>query len=155
MFYPQTLVNMETSHYTLPFSPAALMKDNGNVETCDMAQSIAQNIMLLIITKKGENRYDDQYGNDVWSLEFDNGVSAAVWENIFIKSLKRQIAACEPRLVNPQISAHIEIVEHTYDTKGFTEIKKKVKVGISAKMEATGEQYNFATELFLSPMSVD
>lgn len=131
------------------------MKENGAVETCDIAESIAQNIMLLIITKKGENRYDDQYGNDVWNLEFDNGVSSSVWENIFIKSLKRQIADYEPRIVSPQIKAHIIFVEHNYDTRDFTEIKKKVKIAINAKLEATGEQYNFVTELFLSPMSID
>lgn len=146
---------MESSNYILPFNPSFLMKENGAIETCDIAESIAQNIMLLIITKKGENRYDDQYGNDVWNLEFDNGVSSSVWENIFIKSLKRQIADYEPRIVSPQIKAHIIFVEHNYDTRDFTEIKKKVKIAINAKLEATGEQYNFVTELFLSPMSID
>lgn len=146
---------MESSNYIMPFNPSSLMKENGAIETCDIAESIAQNIMLLIITKKGENRYDDQYGNDVWNLEFDNGVSSAVWENIFIKSLKRQIADYEPRILSPQIKAHIIFVEHNYDTRDFTEIKKKVKIAINAKLEATGEQYNFVTELFLSPMSID
>lgn len=146
---------MESSNYILPFNPSSLMKENGAIETCDIAESIAQNIMLLIITKKGENRYDDQYGNDVWNLEFDNGVSSSVWENIFIKSLKRQIADYEPRIVSPQIKAHIIFVEHNYDTRDFTEIKKKVKIAINAKLEATGERYNFVTELFLSPMSID
>jgi hypothetical protein len=46
-------------------------------------------------------------------------------------------------------------VEHSYDTKEHTEIKKKVKIGINAKMEATGERFSFSTELFLSPMSID
>lgn len=146
---------MESSNYILPFNPSALMRENGAIETCDIAESIAQNIMLLIITKKGENRYDDQYGNDVWNLEFDNGVSTAGWETIFINSLKRQIADYEPRLINPQVKAHIVFVEHNYDTRDFTEIKKKVKIAINAKLEATGEQYNFVTELFLSPMSID
>lgn len=146
---------MEKSNYSLPFNPSSLMKENGAIQTCDIAESIAQNIMLLIITKKGENRYDSQYGNDVWNLEFDNGVSSAVWENIFIKSLKRQIAEYEPRIVNPKINAHIIFVEHNYDTKAYTEIKKKVKIAINAKLESTGEQYNFVTEIFLSPMSID
>lgn len=64
-------------HYKLPFSPKAAMMSSGTLETCDIAESIAQNIMLLIITKQGENRYDEQYGNDVWNVEFDNGVTPA------------------------------------------------------------------------------
>ncbi|WP_367117840.1 GPW/gp25 family protein [uncultured Chryseobacterium sp.] len=146
---------MDTPNYRMPFVPSALMTEGGSIETCDMGESIAHNIMLLITTKKGENRYDENYGNDVWGLEFDNGVTSAVWEAVFIRSLRRQIQEYEPRIVQPQIDAHVQIVEHTYDTKEHTEIKKKVKIAINAKMEATGERFSFSTELFLSPMSID
>ncbi len=133
----------------------SVMASNGSMKTCDVGESIAQNIMLLITTKKGENRYDEHYGNDVWSTEFDNGISPARWENIFISSLQRQIQNYEPRLVNPVVQAFISFVEHTYETRNFTEVKKKVRVVISAKLESTGENFSFATELFLSPMSID
>ena len=146
---------MDNSNYKLPFRPLNLMASNGQIETCDVFESIAQNIMLLITTKKGENRYDENYGNDVWDVEFDNGVSTVMWENIFIKSLIRQIQDYEPRLIQPNIKAHITYVEHDYETKGFTEVKKKVKIGINAKLESTDENYNFSTELYLSPMSID
>ena len=102
---------MDNSNYKLPFRPLNLMASNGQVETCDVFESIAQNIMLLITTKKGENRYDENYGNDVWDVEFDNGVTTVMWENIFIKSLIRQIQDYEPRLIQPNIKAHITYVE--------------------------------------------
>jgi len=146
---------MESQNYKIPFNPSSLMISNGQIETCDMAESIAQNIMLLIVTKKGENRYDENYGNDVWNVEFDNGVTPSMWENLFVTSLQRQIAEYEPRIVNAVVQAHINYVEHSYETRCFSEVKKKVKVGINAKMEATGERFNFSTELFLSPMSID
>ena len=57
---------MDNLNYRFPFNPLAVMKDSGSMETCDVAESIAQNIMLLIITKMGENRYDEDYGNEVW-----------------------------------------------------------------------------------------
>jgi phage baseplate assembly protein W len=115
---------MDTPNYRMPFVPSTLMTEGGSIDTCDMGESIAHNIMLLITTKKGENRYDENYGNDVWNLEFDNGVTSAIWENVFIKSLKRQIQEYEPRIVQPQIDAHIQFVEHSYDTKEHTEIKE-------------------------------
>lgn len=131
------------------------MASNGQVETCDVFESIAQNIMLLITTKKGENRYDENYGNDVWDVEFDNGISTTIWENIFVKSLIRQINTYESRLQNPKVQAYITFVEHNYDTRGYTEVKKKVRIGINARLESTGENFNFSTELYLSPMSID
>lgn len=151
----EILKSMDTPNYRMPFVPSILMSEGGSIDTCDVGESIAHNIMLLITTKKGENRYDESYGNEVWNLEFDNGITSAVWENIFVKSLKKQILEFEPRIVQPQIDAHVEIVEHNYDTKEHTEIKKKVKIAINAKMESTGERFSFSTELFLSPMSID
>ena len=146
---------MDNINYRIPFQPTTMMSTNGHIETCEVGESIAQNIMLLIVTKQGENRYDENYGNEVWNLEFDNGVTTTLWENIFINSLKKQIADYEPRIVNAKVVAHVTFVEHGYETRGFSEVKKKVKIAINAKMESTGENFNFSTELFLSPMSID
>ncbi|SFI50282.1 GPW/gp25 family protein [Halpernia frigidisoli] len=146
---------MDNENYRIPLNPLSMMMSNGHIDTCGIAESIAQNIMLLIITKKGENRYDEQYGNDVWDLEFDNGVTSSSWENIFVKSLQRQIEDYEPRLTSAKVQASIKFVEHNYETKGFLEVKKKVKIIINAKLDSTGEAYNFSTEIFLSPMSID
>lgn len=146
---------IDNENYKLPLNPSSMMMNGGKIDTCGIGESIAQNIMLLIITKKGENRYDEQYGNDVWDLEFDNGITSAMWENIFIKSLQRQIDDYEPRLIYSRVEASIKFVEHNYETKGFTEVKKKVKIVINAKLHSTNEAFNFTTEIFLSPMSID
>ena len=146
---------MDNENYKLPLNPLSMMMNGGHIDACGVGESIAQNIMLLIITKKGENRYDEHYGNDVWNLEFDNGITSAMWENIFVKSLQRQIDDYEPRLLNARVQANIKFVEHNYETKGFTEVKKKVKIVINAKLESTNEAFNFSTEIFLSPMSID
>ena len=146
---------IDNENYKLPLNPMSMMMNGGKIDTCGIGESIAQNIMLLIITKKGENRYDEHYGNDVWDLEFDNGVTSSMWENIFIKSLQRQIDDYEPRLIYSRVEASIKFVEHNYETKGFTEVKKKVKIIINAKLESTNEAFSFSTEIFLSPMSID
>lgn len=146
---------MMNKNYKMPFNPEKLISDNGTIEMCSQGESIAHNIMLLIITKKRENRYDFDYGNEVWDLEFENSVSTVEWESIFVKSMRDQIEKFEPRIYAPKIEVFIEYVEHTYDTKKFSEIKKKAKIAINAKLTDTGETFSFATELFLSPMSID
>lgn len=142
-------------NYKMPFDPERLMSEDGAVEMCSMGESIAHNIMLLITTKKRENRFDHEYGNAVWDLEFENGVTTVEWENLFVKSLKEQIEKYERRIYAPRIEVRVVYVEHTYDTRKYTEIKKKAKIAINAKMTDTGELFSFATELFLSPMSID
>lgn len=139
----------------MPFDPERLMSEESSVEMCSMAESIAHNLMLLITTKKRENRFDFDYGNAVWNIEFENGVTTVEWEALFIESMKEQIEKYEPRIYAPKIDVHIEYVEHSYETKKYSEIKKKAKIAINAKLTETGESFSFSTELFLSPMSID
>lgn len=146
---------MNNMNYQMPFDPEELMSENGSIKTCTEAESIAQNLMLLITTKKRENRYDPDYGNDVWDIEFDNAVTTVMWENIFVESFRQQIQKYEPRLTQARVDAHIEFVEHSYESRKFTEIKKKAKIGVNARLVESGEQFRFVTELFLSPMSID
>lgn len=45
---------MDTPNYRMPFVPSTLMTEGGSIDTCDMGESIAHNIMLLITTKKAK-----------------------------------------------------------------------------------------------------
>lgn len=145
----------EQQYYKLPFQPASLFKDGGEIKVCSLAESIAQNIMLLITTKQGENRYNDEYGNAVWNIEFDNAATNVLWEETFQDSLAQLIREYEPRIVNPDIKVHTSFVEHSYKTKKFSEVKKKAAIGINARLAESGELFSFSTEIFLSPMSID
>ncbi len=139
----------------IPFDPQTLLTERSTLKTCSMAESIAHNLMLLITSRKQENRFDPDFGNDVWEFEFDNAITTAKWKAIFIGSLERQINKYEPRLKHPTIQVHIQHVEHTYNTRKFSEIKKKAKIAINAKLLDTDEPYSFVTELFIGPMSID
>ncbi len=146
----------DTPYYKIPFNPTALFQeDGGAIEMCSLAESIAQNIMLLITTRQGENRYNSSYGNAVWNIEFDNAATSVLWEETFTGSLMEQIAQHEPRIMAAKIQVRTAFVEHTYKTKKFSEIKRKATVVINATLTETGEPFNFSTEIFLSPMSVD
>ncbi|MBB1149215.1 GPW/gp25 family protein [Myroides sp. DF42-4-2] len=131
------------------------MTEGGVIPTCSLAESIAQHVMLLILTRKGENRFNPDYGNAVWDLEFDNGITIVEWERVFEESLLEQIKKYETRISYPQIQVHMEYVEHTYGTKDFVEIRKKAKIGINAELTGLGERYTFSTQIYLSPMAVD
>lgn len=146
---------MNNLYCKIPLDPESLLSERSKVKTCSMAESIAQNLMLLITSRKQENRFDPDFGNDVWEFEFDNAVTIVHWETLFIESLKRQIQQYEPRLRQPKIEVRIQHVEHTYSTRKFSEIKKRAKIAINGKLIDTGEQYSFATELFIGPMSID
>lgn len=146
---------MYNKNYKIPFNPEELIRGSSDTQMCSTAESIARNIMLLIMTRRQENRFDENYGNSVWDIEFESGKTTVEWETIFTNSLKEQLLLYEPRIMSAKVQVHISYVEHTYQSKNFSEIKRKAKIAINAKLTETGEPFHFTTEIFLSPMSVD
>ncbi|BAV05363.1 Gene 25-like lysozyme [Filimonas lacunae] len=146
---------MATSgNYKLPFNPSTLFSATGFIESCSQEESIAQNLMLLITTKQGENRFDRFYGNAVWDIDFENAKSEGEWERIFRQSMEECILKYEPRLSNAEVKVRISYLEQS-NAKKATVIKKKASIHIQAILSDSREIYQFATEIFLSPLSVD
>ena len=142
-------------YYRLPFDFGRILAGEDAMPSANLGENIAQHIQLLITTRFGENRYDPNYGNAVWELEFENALSDSQWDERFRLSVIDAIKQYEPRLTNPDAIIHSEVVEKVWPIKEYTEIKKKVTIVVKARIAETGEQFGFKTELFLSPMSVD
>lgn len=148
-------MSMHHTFLKFPFNSEYAMTEGLCLPTCSLAESIAQHIMLLVLTRKGENRFNPDYGNAVWDLEFDNAVTTVTWEQVFEESLLEQITQYEPRIKYPKIQVQVEYVEHNYGTKDFVEIRKKAKIGINAVLTEVGERFTFSTHIYLSPMAID
>ena len=119
----------------------------------DLGRSISNNIELIIFTRKGEHRFNADYGCEIWDLDFELIVSEMQWEERFRKSLLRSIRTYERRIVQVYVNVQISEVEQFLPQRKVTEIKKKVLITIDAKMRETGERYYFGTSLYLSPLS--
>ena len=122
--------------------------------TCDLKHSVTKNLELIIITKFGEHRSDPTFGCEIWDLDFELIVSESLWGEKLRKSLIKSITTHEPRLSEIEITVAISDFEKTNYFKQFTEIKKRVDIGIKGTIHKTGEGYHFNTNLFLSPLSV-
>lgn len=146
---------MQNTFLKFPFNPDFAMTEGQFIPSCSLAESIAQHLMLLILTRKGENRFNPDFGNAVWDLEFDNAITNAEWERIFEESLLEQIKKHELRLCNSKVQVLIEYVEHNYGTKDFVEIRKKAKIVLNAELTDFGEFFTFSTHIYLSPMAVN
>ncbi len=142
-------------YYKLPFDFGKIIHGQDAEFSSSIAENIAQHIQLLITTKFGENRYDNNYGNEIWDLEFENSLTDTQWEEYFRLSVIKTVAQYEPRLLNPDATIHSELVEKMWPIKEYTEIKKRVVIVLKGTLAETGEKFAFKTELYLSPMSVD
>ncbi|WP_343302952.1 GPW/gp25 family protein [Chitinophaga niabensis] len=143
---------MSTTFYKKPFDFRRLFS-NQPLETCDAGISISQHIELIIFSRFGEHRFNPAFGCEVWELDFELIVNESMWEDKMSQSIKRSVRAQEKRLYNVDAFIRIEDVEKVFPLRRMTEIKKKVEVTVTGKLNATGENYTFVTALFLSPLS--
>lgn len=143
---------MNPTYYKRPLEFRRLF-DRRYLETCSLGMSVSQHIELIIFTRFGEHRYDPGFGCEVWELDFELIASRALWEDKMQHSLTRAISEREPRIYDTEVTIDVTDVEKVYPLRLVTEIKKRVAIGVKAKVTATGERYSFQTALFLSPLS--
>ena len=67
----------------------------GTLARCSPEESIAQNIMLLIVSHPGEIFGKYEYGSIIWELEFNQLVKVRDWEETVRNSLVQSITAYE------------------------------------------------------------
>ena len=145
---------MNTIFYKIPLQFARLL-DGNELPTCDLRDSIAKNLELIIMTRFGEHRSDYGFGCEIWDLDFELIVSENKWEEKLRQSLLKSITSHEDRLSNIEINVKISEIQKFHSIKQFVEIKKKVNIQLTGTMHKTGEDFVFSNSLFLSPLAVD
>jgi phage baseplate assembly protein W len=123
--------------------------------TCSLAQSISQNLELIIMSRFGEHRNDPSFGCEIWDVDFELIVSATLWEEKLRPSLLSSVHVHEKRLSDVQVNITIADIEKFNLFQRVTEIKKRVDIHVSGIIRQTGEAFGFRTNLFLSPLTRD
>ncbi|WP_029281960.1 GPW/gp25 family protein [Pedobacter sp. R20-19] len=143
---------MSEFFFNKPFRFNSLFLGSG-FQSTDLGKSISNHIELIIFTRYGEHRFRNDFGCEIWDLDFELIVSESLWEEKFRKSLLKSITDYEFRIDHIAVEVRITEVENVYPLRKITEIKKKVDITVRAQIKTTGEKYFFNTALFLSPLS--
>ena len=89
------------------------------LQRCSYQESIAQHIMLLILSHHGEVIGREDFGSMIWDLEFNQLVKISDWEEGVKNSLIKTIEKYEKRLRNVDVNVTLlEIEEENIDLKG-------------------------------------
>ena len=145
---------MSNRYLKLPLPFACVMEGN-EFPTCDLEQSIKSNLELIIVTRFGEHRCDPSFGCEIWDLDFELIVSARLWEEKLRQSLLCSVTSHEHRLSGVDVSVEITDAEKLNLVKRFIEIKKRVDILVTGIIQKTGEAFEYRTNMFLSPLSMD
>jgi phage baseplate assembly protein W len=138
-------------YYTLPLRFDELMQKRQH-KRCNMKESIAQHIYLILTSHFGEKRYDPDFGCNIWEQDFEV-VSNIKWKDNVKTSVTEAIERYERRLVNP--SVRIEVDEFEFSHNENRRVKRRVALWIEGYTVKTNEPFEFYEQIFISPMSID
>ena len=134
----------------LPLDLSAAL--GGQLERCSYEESIAQNIMMMIVSKYGEAESKDDYGSVIWNLEYNQTVFNQDWEENVKKSLEKTIVKYEHRLKN--IEVHVELTEVEEEIRNkYPNARRRVRIGVRGLLILNDNPFYFNTYLYISPLS--
>ena len=119
---------------------------------CSYQESIAQHIMLLILSHNGEVIGREDYGSMIWELEFNQLVKISDWEEGDRNSLVETIGKYEKRLRNVDVDVTLLEIEEENSNK-TSHIRRRAQITVTGIMDRTNERFNFTTSLYISPLS--
>ncbi len=142
-------------YYTQPLDFGALKSGQENPK-CNLQQSIALRIHLILITSFSEFRYDTKFGCLIWDSDFENIPNITSWKDKMMKAIKEVVERYELRLRNHQVSIEITEEEFAQSEKVMLKrVKRRVDVMVKGNLRSTNEEFYFKEVIYISPVWVD
>ena len=138
-----SLFQLSMEYLKLPLDLSAAL--GGQLERCSYEESIAQNIMMMIVSKYGEAESKDDYGSVIWNLEYNQTVFNQ-------KSLEKTIVKYEHRLKNIEVNVELTEVEEEIRNK-YPNARRRVRIGVRGLLILNDNPFYFNTYLYISPLS--
>jgi phage baseplate assembly protein W len=108
-------------------------------ETASVEDSIKQFIDLLIATKQGECTFNDNFGYELWSNEFEPILNIQQWQPKFMEEIKHLLETYEQRITSIQVK---EPEIRTINKKRKTDKDYKITISLDYTVKQTGDRMN-------------
>ena len=142
------------TQYMFPLKCTQLMNQE-KLPRIETSVSVRNHLLLLIMTAKGENQFDSEYGTSLWENDFDVIVTENSWSTEMSDSLTKSIKINEPRITdNFRVLVKLD---KGYSEDNPSEVREKFIIHISGlTLIETNEQIpDVIHTVIFSPLNVD
>lgn len=142
------------TQYMFPLRCNRLM-ESGKLPRIETSVSVRNHILLLIMTSRGENHFNFEYGSSLWESDFDACVIESSWAADMAESLSKSIKQNEPR-IDQGFRVSVKL-DRSFLDDNPSEIREKFIIHISSlKLAETGEDINdIIHTVIFSPLNID
>ena len=142
-------------YYTIPIN-FKQVTNGQEVPKCNLYQSVAQRIHMVLVTRQKEFRYDQEFGSAIWENDFENVPNLNLWKEKTAKSIADVLNKNEKRL--ERITVKIEISQEEFSQGKNNEIKRikrRLDISVEGFVIKTNEPYFFKESIYVSPVWLD
>lgn len=114
-------------------------RQKGNKPTFErvcVEESVKEFIELLITTKQGECAFNNDFGYEIWSNEFEPILNSMQWQPKFMELVKYMLEQYENRITDVQVQ---EPEIYTLSKKRKSEKDYRITLTIDYRIKTTGE----------------
>ncbi|MFB9056261.1 GPW/gp25 family protein [Mariniflexile ostreae] len=140
------------NYLKLPIDFSQILTDKA-ADRCSKEESIAQHIMMLITSRYGEVVGREDFGSQIWELEFSQLIRMKDWEERVEKSLIQAVTKYERRLKDIKVSVVLSEVDGDLSKGDNTQIRRRSQISVIAKLAENDMVFNFNTLIYISPLS--
>ncbi len=143
---------MQPLHH-VPIDFASLLK-KGRIQRATMAQSIREYIFLLLLTQRGEWRYDPDFQCVLWEKDFEQTDNLNLWLDEVKEDIKRSVARYETRLKVRNVDIQRDEIPELNRENKVRRIRNRLTITVQGTILQSGENFDENFLMFFGPITV-
>jgi phage baseplate assembly protein W len=133
----------------IPLQTSLITKQK-SLKRCSLYESVAGMMRLITITRFGENKQDESFGNELWEYDFENIDNIQSFKENLSESVRKTIAEHEKRLSSIKVSIGFEQVVTTIYSR---RVRQRIQINIEGTLLKTNEPFSHHEVFFMGPLS--
>jgi len=140
---------MERNYYSMPLELDRIinMKDSHVISLYD---SVTNMLRLLTVSNFDECKHDYKFGCAIWEEDFDTMTKIHLFKEKVKLSIENAISNYEKRISNVVVDVGIKQSQSFLTKK---RVKNRISIIVKGKLIQTNEDYIWAEDFFIGPLS--
>lgn len=137
----------------IPLNFTALLKKGSTVKTT-IKESVKEYIYLMLLTQKGEWRFDPEFQCVLWEKDFEQTDNLNLWLDAVKDDIRRSIAKYETRLKIKMVDIQRDELPELSKENKVRRIRNRLTIKVQGTVIQTEEHFDEEFLMFFGPITV-
>ena len=142
-----------TTPYRIPANFGAILKGE-HLQFSSLRESIKEYIFLMLLTQRGEWRYDKDFQCVLWEKDFEQTDNLNIWLDAVTDDIRRSVSIYETRLKIKSVDIRRDELPELNSENKVRRIRNRLTIKIQGSIIQNGETFDEEFLMFFGPITV-